>query len=200
MKNDGIKHIHCAPYHPSSNGAIERFNLTFKQALKASAKDGRTLSHLLADFLLIYRSTAHATTNRTPSSLFLQREVRTRFSLLQPDVTRRVVDKQADQIAKHDQHAKPRSFQNGQRAMVRSFHLTDPKWILGTVVRPSGPVPYVVRVDPGLEWKCHIDHIRETIATNTDIQLSSAEPEPDIDIPYSGDSNTTQELLPNLEL
>ena len=47
MKNNGIKHIHCALYHPSSNGAIERFNLTFKQALKASAKDGRTLSHQL---------------------------------------------------------------------------------------------------------------------------------------------------------
>ena len=44
MKSNGIKHTHCAPYHPSSNGAVERFNQTFKQSLRASEKDGRTLS------------------------------------------------------------------------------------------------------------------------------------------------------------
>ena len=75
MKKNGVKHTHCAPFHPSSNGAVERFNQTFKQSLRASEKDGRTLSHRLADFLLTYRSTPHTTMNQTPSSLFLYREV-----------------------------------------------------------------------------------------------------------------------------
>ena len=82
MQSNRVKHIRCAPYHPASNGAVESFNQTFKRALKASEKDGRSLSHRLADFLLTYRSTPHSTTNRTPSSLFLNRELRTRFSLL----------------------------------------------------------------------------------------------------------------------
>ena len=30
MKQNGIKHIRCAPYHPSSNGAAEQFVQTFK--------------------------------------------------------------------------------------------------------------------------------------------------------------------------
>ena len=31
MKANGIKHIRCAPYHPSSNGSTERFVQTFKR-------------------------------------------------------------------------------------------------------------------------------------------------------------------------
>ena len=76
MKSNGVKHIRCAPYHPSSNGAAERFIQTFKRSMKASQKDGRTFSHRLADFLLTYRAIPHATTGRAPSTLFLQRHLR----------------------------------------------------------------------------------------------------------------------------
>ena len=30
MRENGIKHIRCAPYHPSSNGLMERFVQTFR--------------------------------------------------------------------------------------------------------------------------------------------------------------------------
>ena len=45
MRANGIKHTRCAPYHPSSNGAIERFVQTFKKAILASEKDGLPLPH-----------------------------------------------------------------------------------------------------------------------------------------------------------
>ena len=38
VKDNGIKHFRCAPYHPASNGAVERFNQTFKQALRAGER------------------------------------------------------------------------------------------------------------------------------------------------------------------
>lgn len=36
MKNNGIRHTRCSPYHPSSNGAVERFIQTVKQSMRAS--------------------------------------------------------------------------------------------------------------------------------------------------------------------
>ena len=182
-KSNGIKHTRCAPYHPSSNGAVERFNQTFKQALKASEKDGRTLSHRLADFLLTYRSTPHATTNRTPSSLFLQREVRTRFSLIHPDLAKNVTDKQADQVAQHDQHAKDRKFEVGQNVMVRNLRTTGPKWIPGTIVKQTGPVSYVVEVEQGQQWKRHVDHLRDVSVVNSPetVQTPPDQPQSEVD-------------------
>ena len=76
MKANGVKHTRCAPYHPSSNGLAERFVKTFKQAMKAGEHGNTPLKQRLANFLLGCRTTPHATTNRTPSSLFLQRDVR----------------------------------------------------------------------------------------------------------------------------
>ena len=43
-KANGIKHIKSAPYHPSTNGAVERLVQTFKKAMKASEHDGKTHS------------------------------------------------------------------------------------------------------------------------------------------------------------
>ena len=63
LKGNGVKHIRCSPYHPSSNGLAERFVRTFKQAMKAGEADGLPLSHRLHNFLLSYRATPHATTN-----------------------------------------------------------------------------------------------------------------------------------------
>jgi len=43
-KANGIKHIKSAPYHPSTNGAVERLVQTFKKSMKASEHDGCTQS------------------------------------------------------------------------------------------------------------------------------------------------------------
>ena len=53
-KANGVKHIKSAPYHPSTNGAVERLVQTFKKSMKASQDDGRSHSQRLASFLLTY--------------------------------------------------------------------------------------------------------------------------------------------------
>ena len=50
LKSNGIKHIRCSPYHPSSNGAAERFVQSFKQAMKAGAESTPPISQRLSNF------------------------------------------------------------------------------------------------------------------------------------------------------
>ena len=97
MGSNGIKHIRCAPYHPSSNGAVERLVRTFKQAMKASNHDQFSPQQRLENFLLSYRTTPHATTGESPCTLFLGRQLRTRLDLMFPSIQERVEVKQADQ-------------------------------------------------------------------------------------------------------
>ena len=76
MKMNGVKHIKCTPYHPSSNGAVERLVQTFKNFMRVNASNGGTLSQRLASFLFSYRTTPHATTSVAPCELFLGRKIR----------------------------------------------------------------------------------------------------------------------------
>ena len=60
-------YIHCASYHPDSNGLAECFVKMFKTAMHVAQQEGIPQELHLLNFLLIYRSTPHATTNCTAS-------------------------------------------------------------------------------------------------------------------------------------
>ena len=118
---NGVKHILCTPYHPSSNGLVERFVKTFKRAMKSGESSGTPLSQRLYSFLLSYRSTPRTTTNCTPSSMFLQRELRTRLDLVRPSSENEVLTHQAYQVQGKDRHACVREFQEGEKVMVKNY-------------------------------------------------------------------------------
>ena len=158
MKETGVKHILRSPYHPSSNGLAERFVQTFKRAMRAGEKDGLSLRQRLAECLFSYRSIAHATTNASPSELFLQRKLRTRFDLLKPNLKGIVEARQAAQKKHHDHHSKLRTLSVGSPVMVRDFRHAN-KWIPGTVARKLGPVTYHVNITDGKILKRHIDNL-----------------------------------------
>ena len=101
---NGIKHIYSAPYHPATNGLVERFVQTFKQAMKAGAGNGLSFQHRLSAFLLPYRTTPHTVTNVAPCQLFLKRALRAKLDLLRQTTEQAVGDEQAEQKYQHDRH------------------------------------------------------------------------------------------------
>ena len=155
----GIQHSQSALYHPATNDLAERFVQTLKQAMKASSSSGLPLSHQLCDFLLTYCSTVHATTGVTPSLLFLQRELRTRFDLLRPHPGAQVSMKQSRQKQDHDRHAKQRTFAVGDLVFARNFH-AGPNWIPATVVARQGPLSYLLEISEGEIWRRHVEHVK----------------------------------------
>ena len=73
----GITKTRTTPYHPHSDGMIERFNRTLLNMLSISAQDKEKDWDLhLPSVMLAYRTSVHETTGETPFQLMFGREVR----------------------------------------------------------------------------------------------------------------------------
>ena len=155
-RNNGVRRIRVAPYHPSSNGAAERAVQTVKGGLKAALRGGGTLSSRLQKFLLAYRVAPHATTGKSPAEMMMGRSIRTRLDLLRPDPESRAQDQH--QRLKMTAGGANRSFLLGDDVWVR--HYGGPsKWKRGSVVARTGPVSYEIKVGDAL-WSRHVDQMR----------------------------------------
>ena len=75
-----LLHVHpirTTPYHPQTDGLVERFNRTLKAMLKkVASEEGRDWDILLPYILFAYREVPQATTGFSPFELVFGREVR----------------------------------------------------------------------------------------------------------------------------
>ena len=101
MKQNGVKHITSAPYHPSTNGLAERFVQTFKNGLRSMVGEAGSITQKLSRFLIAYRNAPHATTGQSPASLLMGRNLRSRLDIIRPDIRHRVTRKQLEQTVNH---------------------------------------------------------------------------------------------------
>ena len=77
MRQNGIKHVRSAPFHPSCNGLAERAVQTFKEGMK-KIKD-ESVQTRLSRFLFSYRITPHGTTGQSPAELMVSLKLRSTF-------------------------------------------------------------------------------------------------------------------------
>ena len=162
MLRNGIVHTLVAPYHPASNGAAERTVRLVKEGLARQVLGGqkRSLKHRLADFLFRYRTTPHSVTGASPAELLTRRQFNTRLTLLKPDMSKQVSQKQAKQKSSFDKNKQVRVFEVDDEVRVkntRSVSKTD-KWCRGVVVGVRGPRNYVVRFGNSSKL-VHADHM-----------------------------------------
>ena len=78
-----IKKIQTSPYHPQSDGALERWHACLKGMLKRSQCNLKLWDKELKYLLFAYRSTPHVVTGYAPFSLMYGRDVRGPLEILQ---------------------------------------------------------------------------------------------------------------------
>ena len=108
-----ISKTRTTPYHPSSNGMIERFNQTLVNMISSFVdKRQQNWDEHLSLLTSAYRSAVHESTGYSPNLLMLGREVRTPIEIAlgvdRPDTDLRDHDEYATDLAKH--HGKVASF------------------------------------------------------------------------------------------
>ena len=119
LKKNGIRHVRSPPYHPASNGPIERAVQTFKEGMKR-LKSG-TLSTRLSRLLLRYRIAPHSSTGLSPVELMWGRILRSQLDLLLPDSSRKAQQAQDCQKQSHDAHSTERQFNLNDTVYARNY-------------------------------------------------------------------------------
>ena len=156
LQKNGIKHLTSTPYHPSTNGLVERAVQTFKQEMKK--QDDGSVDTKLASFPLSYRITLQSTTGESPAQLRWGRSLRSHLDLLRPDVATRVHLAQSRQKKQHDQHSRTRGVKLGDAVSVRNYSRGS-KWVPGTIIQETGPLSVRVELEDWMVVRRHHDQL-----------------------------------------
>ena len=157
LKRNGIRHIRSPPYHPASNGLVERAVQTFKEGMKR-LKLG-SLNTRLSRFLLRYRITPHSSTGSSPSELLWGRKLRSQLDLLLPDTDRKMQQAQDRQKQSHDAHSASRLFLVDDTVYARNYG-PGPRWLPGLVVGLQGSAMFQIRLSDNHVVVRHVDQLR----------------------------------------
>lgn len=81
-KECNITLFNTTPYWPQQNGEVERQNRDILKRLKISHMEKRNLRESLWEYLIMYNSTPHGTTGKSPAELFFRRQNRDKIPSL----------------------------------------------------------------------------------------------------------------------
>src|SRR5690606_10915838 len=88
LSMNGIAHILTPPYHPASNGQVERYVQSFKSSLEKMGEEEGTMSEKLNRFLIEQHACPSAVTGKSPSEMLMGRQIKTRLDLVRPFLMR----------------------------------------------------------------------------------------------------------------
>lgn len=148
LRRNGVKHVLSSPYHPSSNGQVERMVGTVKQHLRKMGDEGWDLK--IPRLLLQLRSTPCTTTGKTPSSLLMNRELET--------VLGRMVPRPATNSNSVKIQEEGRVLNVGDEVMFRTYQ-GNPKWKPGKIIGKKGGRIYELEDADDRRVIRHIDQL-----------------------------------------
>lgn len=71
------------PYWPQQNGEVERQNRDILKRLRISQVEHKDWKEALCDYMIMYNSTPHSVTGKTPAELFFRRKFRDKLPMIQ---------------------------------------------------------------------------------------------------------------------
>ena len=71
-----VKPIRNTPYHPQTDGLVERFNQTLKAMLRKTAEEGKDWDRLIPYLFFTYREVLQASTGFSPFELLYEWQIR----------------------------------------------------------------------------------------------------------------------------
>lgn len=169
-----IRLISTIPYWPQENGEVERQNRSLLKRLKISQEAKRDWQEDLQHFLLMYRSTPHSTTGKTPSEMLFNRNIRDKLpsmnqAMWHSDEETQDRDKvskaKAKSYADSQRHAKPNQIEVGdmvvtKRQLKTNKLATDFDPTVFKVIKRSGSE--VVIQNPGTltQYRRNVSHVK----------------------------------------
>ena len=142
--SNGILHRTSAVYKPSTNGQAERVVQILKSAIKQAHLTNADVDTVIANHLLVYRTTPHSTTGEPPSLLLIGRRLRNRLDLLTTSAEKYVEARQYITLLSRNAHRGFRTFSAGDSVVATNFGRGG-KWVSGVVTEVLGSRHYIVR-------------------------------------------------------
>ena len=143
----GVQRVRTSPYHPQSDGALERWHACLKGMLKRTDTDLKYWDRHLKYLLFAYRDTPHCVTGFSPFTLLFGRQVKRPLDLLRNSwlegeaedvnvsewlldvrarmsemaliISDREVKAKAEMKKFYDRSAKAKTFSDGEMVLVR---------------------------------------------------------------------------------
>ena len=126
----GIEHTTVTEYWPQANGQVERFNQVLEKHILTAQAERKDWKLTIPIMLLNYRNTPHRMAGQTPSSLLMNRKIRTKLPSIprqsNDDTDVRKKDKEEKEKGKKytdsKRKAKTRNLQLGDKVLVTQKH------------------------------------------------------------------------------
>ena len=142
--SNGILQRSSAAFKSSTNAQAERVVQILKSAIKQAHLTIADVDAVIANHLLVYRTTPHSTTGEPPSLLLIGRRLRNRLDLLTTSAEKYVEARQYITMLSRNAHRGFRTFSAGDSVVATNFGRGG-KWVSGVVTEVLGYRHYIVR-------------------------------------------------------
>lgn len=186
-ETNNIRLINTTPYWPQQNGEVERQNRSILKRLTISQATGTDWVEDLNKYLLMYRSSPHSTTKKTPSELMFGYNIRDKLPCIyQPnEVDEELIDRDKDMKEKGKlysdkrRNAKLNPITEGDEVLMKKMTKTNklsPSFESETfkVIKRKG-WDVVIAPESGNKYRRHVTHLQrnpKTVETESTLKLT----------------------------